>query len=85
LLSRSVSAQSNSANAVFETALARSPANEVDQLVFAQLDRLTITPANLCSDAVFVRRVYLDVMAPTNGPRGQRVHSGPGRRSEGVD
>jgi hypothetical protein len=34
---------------------------EIDRLVVDQLDRLGIEPAKLCSDGVFVRRVYLDV------------------------
>jgi hypothetical protein len=33
-----------------------------DRLVFARLQELGIEPAGLCSDAVFVRRVYLDVI-----------------------
>jgi len=36
--------------------------NQIDRLVFAKLERLGIPPANLCSDAVFVRRVYLDTI-----------------------
>ena len=36
-------------------------ASEIDKLVFAQLARLNIQPV-LCSDAVFVRRAYLDVL-----------------------
>lgn len=38
-----------------------APGNRIDELVFAQLQRLHIEPAPLCSDPVFVRRVYLDV------------------------
>jgi hypothetical protein len=38
-----------------------SPAGEIDRLVFAKLASLGIRPV-LCSDAVFVRRVYLDVI-----------------------
>jgi len=34
---------------------------EIDRLVFAKLKQLGIEPARLCSDAVFVRRVYFDV------------------------
>lgn len=34
----------------------------IDELVFAQLKRLDIEPAQNCSDAVFVRRVFLDVI-----------------------
>ncbi len=36
------------------------PANQIDEIVFAKLHALGIQPA-LCSDAVFVRRAYLDV------------------------
>jgi hypothetical protein len=35
---------------------------KIDKLVFARLKQLDIAPAPLCSDAVFVRRVYLDVI-----------------------
>jgi hypothetical protein len=46
---------------VFESPTPPIAANPVDKLVFAQLARLNIQPA-LCSDAVFVRRAYLDVL-----------------------
>lgn len=36
--------------------------NGIDQRVFARLRELKIVPANACSDAVFVRRVFLDVI-----------------------
>jgi hypothetical protein len=36
--------------------------SKIDQLVFNRLKQLDIRPANLCSDAVFVRRAYLDVI-----------------------
>ena len=36
------------------------PANRIDEIVFAKLKSLGIKPV-LCSDAVFVRRAYLDV------------------------
>jgi len=35
---------------------------QIDTFVFGQLKTLGIQPANPCSDAVFVRRVYLDVI-----------------------
>ena len=38
------------------------PANAVDQAVLGDLKKRGITPANICSDATFVRRVYLDVI-----------------------
>jgi Protein of unknown function (DUF1553)/Protein of unknown function (DUF1549) len=36
-------------------------ANYVDRHVFAKLRQMTIQPSDLCTDAEFVRRVYLDV------------------------
>ncbi len=38
------------------------PRSEIDKLVLGRLEQLGITPAHLCSDAVFVRRAYLDVI-----------------------
>ncbi len=35
--------------------------NAIDEAVFAQLRRLQVNPAKLCSDEVFVRRLYLDL------------------------
>ncbi len=46
---------------VFENPAPLKPANEIDRLVLAKLSALNIEPA-LCSDAVFVRRAYLDVI-----------------------
>jgi Protein of unknown function (DUF1553)/Protein of unknown function (DUF1549) len=46
----------------FETASAPAPQGKIDELVFARLQQSNIPPANLCSDAVFVRRVYLDMI-----------------------
>ena len=53
---------------VFESPDPPIAESQVDKLVFAQLERLNIQPV-LCSDAVFVRRVYLDVIGtlPTAG------------------
>ena len=41
---------------------AGAASNRIDQLVSARLRQLGIPPANPCSDAVFLRRVYLDVL-----------------------
>jgi len=46
---------------VFESAVPPTPDSPLDKIVFARLSSLGIQPA-LCSDAVFVRRVYLDVI-----------------------
>jgi len=49
------------APAVFESPVAPIPESRLDKLVFADLARLNIQPV-LCSDAVFVRRAFLDVL-----------------------
>ncbi len=46
---------------VFECSAAPTAEDQIDKLVFAELARLKIQPV-LCSDAVFVRRAYLDVI-----------------------
>ena len=46
----------------FESNAVLTPQNKIDELVFARLQKLQITPAQLCSDPVFIRRVYLDVI-----------------------
>jgi hypothetical protein len=38
------------------------PANFIDSRIFEKLKKLRIPPAALCSDEVFVRRVYLDIL-----------------------
>jgi hypothetical protein len=46
----------------YESPADLSPEGKVDELVFGRLRQLGIKPAHLCSDAVFVRRAYLDVI-----------------------
>jgi hypothetical protein len=46
----------------FESPARPAPEGEIDKIVFGRLKQLDIPPANLCSDAVFVRRAYLDVI-----------------------
>jgi hypothetical protein len=36
--------------------------NAIDEHVFAKLETLSIEPSDLCSDAEFVRRVFLDLI-----------------------
>src|SRR5689334_974283 len=51
------------AAAVFQDSAASGwPQNRIDQLVAAKHAEYGIVPAALCSDAVFVRRAYLDVI-----------------------
>jgi hypothetical protein len=56
------SAEEPAAPNPFETSVSAAPISVIDQFVFANLQRLRIPPAKPCSDAVFVRRVYLDVI-----------------------
>jgi hypothetical protein len=39
-----------------------TPRGQIDNLIFGRLEQLGVQPANMCSDAVFVRRAYLDVI-----------------------
>ncbi len=48
------------ASDIYESHIAPDPAGEIDRLVFARLASLGVKPV-LCSDAVFIRRAYLDV------------------------
>ena len=46
---------------VFESSVPPTPEGQIDRLVFAKLATLNVHPV-LCSDAVFVRRAFLDVI-----------------------
>ena len=46
----------------FEGGAPNKPDQPIDKLVFANLEKLGLKPANLCSDAVFVRRAYFDII-----------------------
>ena len=64
------------------------PQNQIDQLVLARLQSLNITPAHVCSDAVFVRRVYLDIIGtlPTGTEAQQFIlDRNPDSRSQLID
>ena len=45
----------------FESDADPAPQGRIDELVVGRLRQLGIAPAKVCSDGVFVRRVYLDV------------------------
>src|SRR5665811_1591333 len=49
-------------NPTFESGAPLSAQSPIDARVFDRLKRLDIQPANLSSDAVFLRRAYLDVI-----------------------
>jgi hypothetical protein len=57
----------------FETATWPVPTNQVDAHVLAALDARGIKPARPCSDAVFIRRVYLDVIGTLPEPDAVRA------------
>ena len=62
LLAAAVTAAAGEAASPFQGPPAPAPEGRIDQLVFGDLHRLGIEPACLCSDAVFLRRAYLDVI-----------------------
>ena len=47
---------------IFEGPADATPPSKIDELVMARLEKGGIQAASVCSDAVFVRRVYLDVI-----------------------
>jgi hypothetical protein len=61
----------------FESAMPPAEACRIDELTLGQLRKLSIQPAYVCSDAVFVRRVYLDVIGalPTAQEAGDFIQS----------
>ncbi|RMG02113.1 MAG: DUF1553 domain-containing protein, partial [Planctomycetota bacterium] len=72
----------------FETTSAHVPVSPIDRLVTARLKELGIEPAPLCSDAVFVRRVYLDLlgMLPTAEEAKQFIDDpAPDKRAKLID
>lgn len=62
--------------------------NDIDRLVAAKLKKLRIAPSGLCSDEVFLRRVYLDVVGllPTAEEIDRFLNSGaPDKRARLID
>src|SRR4026209_1284109 len=51
-----------SGDSPFEKASIAKVECRIDELVFGKLQKLDLKPATLCSDAVFVRRAYLDLI-----------------------
>ncbi len=61
-----------------------TPRNQVDELVFRRLEQLGLKPAHVCSDAVFARRAWLDVIGTLPTPQEARTFladSSPNKRS----
>ena len=64
------------------------PRTEIDKLVLARLEQLKIEPANLCSDGVFVRRAYLDVIGTLPSAQEAKdfiLDRSPGKRRALID
>ncbi len=62
MMSLGASAAPHATSNPFEGPASAAPMTQIDELVFARLKALGIAPAGVCSDAVFVRRAYLDVI-----------------------
>jgi hypothetical protein len=60
-------AASQSPQNPFEIPIAAVPQGKIDELVFSRLKMLGVQPAHPCSDAVFIRRVYLDAIGTLPG------------------
>src|ERR1035437_6556473 len=58
----------------FEMASAAVPETALDKLVFGRLEKLKIEAAKPCSDAVFLRRVFLDTIGAL--PTGREATGG---------
>jgi hypothetical protein len=72
----------------FESSAALMPRSQIDELVFGRLEQLGIQPANICSDAVFVRRAYLDVIGTLPAAQEARtfiLDQDPNKRSTLID
>jgi hypothetical protein len=61
-LAVSAAASDRALNPTFESAAPLSAQSPIDARVFDRLKRLDIPPANLSSDAVFLRRAFLDII-----------------------
>lgn len=88
LATMAVEALAQSPASVFEGNAEPRPQGRIDELVLARLKQLGITPAKVCSDSVFVRRAYLDVIGvlPTAEEAKQFLHdSDPHKRPKLVD
>ncbi len=73
--------------AIMEIPDSPEPTNRIDEIVLAKLAELDIEPA-LCSDAVFIRRAYLDLIGklpPADEARAFLEDEDPGKRAALID
>ncbi|MBM3290291.1 MAG: DUF1549 domain-containing protein, partial [Candidatus Hydrogenedentes bacterium] len=88
LVSVFVGASAAAATGPFESGAPFSPAGEIDTLVLDTLTKQGIQPAHLCPDAVFIRRVYLDVTGTlpwSDDVRTFLADTRPGKRAEAIE
>jgi hypothetical protein len=81
-------AEARSPGSPFESDADPTPQGRIDELVFGRLRQLGIAPAKVCSDGVFLRRAYLDVIGtlPTAEEARQFLkESDPDKRRKLVD
>jgi len=72
----------------FESQAGLSAQTQIDKAVFGNLKKLGIEPAALCTDAVFVRRAYLDVIGTLPTPQEAKEFiedKDPNKRSALID
>lgn len=62
LACRSAGAVDSNPDPIFESDVRFAPVQPIDRMVHSRLQQLRMLPGWICSDAVFVRRVYLDVI-----------------------
>jgi len=53
----------------YESAATPEPRGQIDRLIIAKLEKLGVKPPSICSDAAFIRRVYLDVIGVLPGAK----------------
>ena len=85
---RAQSAAASSIDPIFEAPTMLAPQNRINELVFAHWKQVGVEPARLSSDAVFVRRAYLDVIGtlPTAAEAQKFLaESDPQKRSRLID
>ncbi|MFQ5411522.1 MAG: DUF1549 domain-containing protein, partial [Phycisphaerae bacterium] len=76
------------AGAAFTWKDAAAPVNSVDEAINAKLKKLQINPSPICSDAVFLRRAYLDLIGllPTvKQTRAFLADTSPDKRARLID
>jgi hypothetical protein len=72
----------------FESPVAAVSRCKIDELVFSRLKSLGVPPAHPCSDAVFIRRVYLDAIGTLPGEQEVKdflASRNPDKRSALID